>query len=129
MGDNFTPANPRHYYEYGNLPMRITGTNGRVPLVPRDVAPHEDLMTKYYPRARTFRMWDKEDMDDYDEVMDKIGRGHAQLRDEDKQFVKDKQTWILFVSWVDIYLEKPENAPITTDDNTGVPSSGVRVHR
>jgi len=76
------------FYRYGNLPVRLNSAS-RLPMIPHDAAPHEDLQVVRHPHTEVFRLWVPEEKERYDKVLERWSTGSLYLRYEERQFVQE----------------------------------------
>lgn len=101
--------NEEHFIRYGNIPAKLEKP---FPLIPRDASIAEDLHPNSYPRSKRFRLWIDEESAEYHRIMERIGKGYSLLRYERTKFVPEQQHWVILLSWIDMFLEEAQNAPI-----------------
>lgn len=59
--------------------------------------------------ARVFDLSQKQDLIDYNTVIDAVAKGLAQLSSEEREFVAEKSNWVIFLRWQAI-VKCPESA-------------------
>jgi len=99
-------VNATHFYDYMNLPI-----HGPVPVIERDAPPHKNLVLNEHHQVAVFRLWIKEDFDDYSKLLTRISND-LDIIEERIEFVAEEQNWIVFVHYTDLFMSPARNAPI-----------------
>mgnify|MGYP000944287671 CR=1 FL=1 len=68
----------------------------------------DNLQERYEARVGIFRTWVPEELQNYQNVMNKIAEGHAQLSREETNWIDADKGWMLFVRWIEIHLQVPK---------------------
>ncbi len=72
-----------------------------------DDPPHLQPKYNYDPHVKVFDLSSEEDKKEYLEVLFKVTRGACQIGHEDIRFIKNKNNWVIFLRWYDIFLTAP----------------------
>lgn len=58
--------------------------------------------------GRTFKLWDPQDLKDYNEIRDRCSNGWYQVVARSEQYVPEQLDWVVKLEWVQIYGEIPD---------------------
>lgn len=89
------------------IPFRLQAGQD-MPFVKEDDPFHRRPQEVRDGRAKVFDLGKKEDLKEYNTIIDRAAKGQVLLSREDVQWDTKRQTFVAFVRWLELYLEVPD---------------------
>lgn len=78
---------------FGGPPVQVANPSM---IKPQEAAAFIEFTTAF---AKVFDLSKPQDLIDYNTVIDGVAKGFAQLSSEERQFITEKQNWVIFLRW------------------------------
>lgn len=100
------PINTYQYYNLANLPMRTQ--EGRVPLIPPDPAPHQELQLSEHRKIATFKLWKEDENKKLQDLLEAYGKT-VFIVEQEFQYVPEQENWVVLLMWAEPDWNAPAN--------------------
>lgn len=94
-----------YYYFKGIDGQRYRQPTALGPQPPDVKDPKKDLKEHIAARVRVFDLSDKDDLRDYQRILNDCANGYAQHAESDKHYDPDTKNWRVFMRWYEFLLE------------------------
>lgn len=89
-------------FKYKGLPFK-----GSQMIFRKKDPPHLQPQKQMESRCAVFNLWEPEDMQKFNDLLDEVAKQTKIIWKEDKQWIEEKQNWKMLIIWFSAYYTDP----------------------